>query len=251
MARLSVSRVKWYSFGPMSRARQVGSVLVMAGFLAFTTATSRPKKDAADSGADAAAPSPSSSPSSANASPADVDPSAISVTLGCGGRPGNAGCTLLREFDGAESWVDLPVVETVWFGESHAIGGLADGKSELFYVQVNGGSLGFTGTARTLLPDNAREAQDAFKLLAATRAGTALPASNALKFMKTPADGKRTIVRTRGKSHAFAETPTQVFIRAKGERLLIVEHTGNFLAHENGKGPGSALAWVSELFRLR
>ena len=173
------------------------------------------------------------------------------MTLGCAGRPGNAGCTLLREFDTADAWVDLPVVETVWFGESHAIGGLADGKSELFFVQVNGGPLGFTGTARTLLPDNAREAQDAFKLLAATRAGTTLPNSEALKFMKTPVDGKRTIVKTRGKSQAFAETPTQVFIRAKGDRLLIVEHTGNFLAHQNGKGPGSALAWVSELFRLR
>jgi len=235
----------------MSRARQVGSVLVMAGFLAFTTATSRPKKDAgSDSGADAAT-TPAPSATSANAPPADVDPVAISITLGCAGRPGNAGCTLLREFDAADAWVDLPVVETVWFGESHAIGGLADGKSELFFVQVNGGPLGFTGTARTLLPDNAREAQDAFKLLAATRAGTALPNSDALKFMKTPVDGKRTIVRTRGKSQAFAETPTQVFIRAKGDRLLIVEHTGNFLAHENGKGPGSALAWVSELFRLR
>ena len=244
-----MNRVKWYSLPSMSRARQVGSVLVMAGFLAFTAA-SRPKKDAGnDAAADAAAPPPSST--SANAPPADVEPSAISVTLGCGGRPGNAGCALLRDFDSADSWVDLPVVETVWFGESHAIGGLADGKSELFYLQVNGGPLGFTGTARTLLPDNAREAQDAFKLLAASRAGTALPNSDALKFMKTPADGKRTIVRTRGKSQAFAETPTQVFIRAKGERLLIVEHTGNFLAHENGKGPGSALAWVSELFRLR
>lgn len=245
-----MNRAKWYSSGAMSRARQVGSLLVMAGFLAFTTATSRPKKDAGgEGGADATAPAVSAT--STNGPPADVDPVAISATLGCTGRPGNAGCALLREFDGADIWADLPVVETVWFGESHAIGGLADGKSELFFVQVNGGPLGFTGTARTLLPDNAREAQDAFKLLAATRAGTTLPNSDALKFMKTPVDGKRTIVRTRGKSQAFAETPTQIFIRAKGDRLLIVEHTGNFLAHENGKGPGSALAWVSELFRLR
>jgi hypothetical protein len=246
-----VNRVKWYSSRAMSRARQVGSVLVMAGFLAFTTATSRPKKDGAiDGSADAAAPPPSSS-TAANAPPADVDPSAISVTLGCSGRPGNAGCALLRDFDTADAWENLPVVETVWFGESHAIGGLADGKSELFYVQVNGGQLGFTGTAHTLLPDNAREAQDAFKLLAATRAGTTLPNSEALTFMKTPGDGKRTIVRTRGKSQAFAETPTQVFIRTKGDKLLILEHTGNFIAHETGKGPGSARAWVSELFRLR
>jgi hypothetical protein len=235
----------------MSRTRQVGSVLVMAGFLAFTTATSKPRKDGGDDGGADAATTPTATASAANAPPADVEPAAIAVTLGCSGRPGNAGCTLLRDFDAADAWLDLPVVETVWFGESHAIGGLADGKSELFYVQVSGGPLGITGTARTLLPDNAREAQDAFKLLAATRAGTSLPSSDALRFMKTPADGKRTIVRTRGKSQALAETPTQVFIRAKGDRLLVVEHTGNFLAHENGKGPGSSLAWVSELFRLR
>lgn len=247
-----MKRRKWYSLRAMSRARQVGSVLVMAGFLAFTTATSKPRKDAGgDDGGPGTVTAPTPTASSTNASPADVDPAALAVTLGCTGRPGNVGCTLLRDFDAADAWLDLPVVETVWFGESHAIGGLADGKSELFYVQVNGGPLGITGSARTLLPDNAREAQDAFKLLAATRAGTALPSSDALKFMKTPADGKRTIVRTRGKSQALAETPTQVFIRAKGDRLLVVEHTGNFLAHENGKGPGSALAWVSELFRLR
>jgi len=239
----------------MRRVRQVGSLLVMAGFLAFTTATSRPKKDTkpdADGGVDGPSTTASASPSTpANAAPADIDPTTVALTLGCAGRAGNAGCALLREFDAADALVDLPSVETVWFGESHAIGGLADGKSELFYVQVNSGALGLTGAARTLLPDNAHEAQDAFKVLAAARAGTAAPNSDALKFMKTPVDGKRTIVKTRGKSQAFAETPPQVFIRAKGDRLLVVEHTGNFLAHQSGKGPGSALAWVAELFRLR
>jgi hypothetical protein len=239
----------------MRRAREVGSLLVMAGFLAFTTATSRPKKDTksdADGGLDGpngtSIPAPSAT---ANAAPADIDPATVALTLGCAGRAGNAGCALLREFDTADALVDLPSVETVWFGESHAIGGLADGKSELFYVQVNSGALGLTGAARTLLPDNAHEAQDAFKLLAAARAGTAVPSSDALKFMKTPIDGKRTLVKTRGKSQVFAETPPQIFLRAKGDRLLVIEHTGNFIAHESGKGPGSALAWVAELFRLR
>ena len=235
----------------MRGARQVGSLLVMAGFLAFTTGTSRkdkePKRDA-DSGVDAP---PAASSASVNAAPADIDPTTVSLTLGCAGRAGNAGCALLREFDSADPLVNLPSVETVWFGESHAIGGLADGKSELFYVQVNSGALGLTGASRTLLPDNAHEAQDAFKVLAAARAGTTVQNSEALTFMKTPLDGKRTIVKTRGKSQAFAETPPQVFIRAKGDRLLVVEHTGNFIAHESGKGPGSALAWVAELFRLR
>jgi hypothetical protein len=233
----------------MSRARQVGSLLVMAGFLAFTTATSKPKKDV-DSGAADAAPSPSST-STLNTSPADIDPNAIATTLGCDSKPGNIGCKLLKDFDAADTWVGLPIAETVWFGETNAIGGIADGKKEFFYLQVSGGPLGFTGAAHTLLPDNAREAQDAVKLLTATRLGSTVPSSEALKFMKTPSGGRRTILKTRGKSQSLSETPPQVFIRARGDRLFIVEHTGNFISHEGGKGPGSALAWVAELNLLR
>jgi hypothetical protein len=233
----------------MSRARQVGSLLVMAGFLAFTTATSKPKKDV-DSGAADGAPPPTSS-STQNTSPADIDPIAIATTLGCDSKPGNVGCKLLKDFDAADTWVGLPIAETVWFGETNAIGGIADGKKEFFYLQVSGGPLGFTGAARTLLPDNAREAQDAAKLLTATRLGTTVPNSEALKFMKTPSDGRRTILKTRGKSQSLSETRPQVFIRARGDRVFIVEHTGNFISHESGKGPGSALAWVAELNLLR
>jgi hypothetical protein len=233
----------------MSRARQVGSLLVMAGFLAFTTATSKPKKDV-DSGAADAAPAPTST-ATQNTSPADVDPIAIATTLGCESKPGNVGCKLLKEFDSADTWVGLPIAETVWFGETNAIGGIADGKKEFFYVQVSGGPLGSTGAAHTLLPDNAREAQDAVKLLTATRLGNTVPNSEAWKFMKTPSGGRRTILKTRGKSQTFAETPPAVFIRARGDRLVIVEHTGNFIAHESGKGPGSARAWVAELHLLR
>jgi hypothetical protein len=240
----------------MSRARQVGSLLLMAGFLALTTATSKPKRSTPDADADGASAAPAPTGASAapkTTSPADLEPLAVLVSLGCRAKPGNVGCRLLEEFDGAETWIDLPITETVWFGETNAIGGIADGKKELFFLQVGGTSAGFTGSARTLLPDNAREAQDAFKLLAATKAGGSVPSSEAARFMRTatPPAGKRAIVKTRGRSQAFAQTPTQVYIRAKGDRLLLVEHTGNFLSHEAGKGPGSALAWVAELHRLK
>lgn len=242
----------------MSLARNAGSLFVMAGFLALTTATSKPKKSNPGGDVDAApvtpVPTAPTAPIAPKAtSPADLEPLAVLVSLNCGAKPGNLGCRLLEEFQNADTWVDLPITETVWFGESHAIGGIADGKKELFFLQVGGSSAGFSGAARTLLPDNAREAQDAFKLLAATRAGAALPNSEAAKFMRTatPPAGKRPIVKTRGKSQAFLQTPTQVYIRAKGDRLLLVEHTGNFLSHESAKGPGSALAWVAELHRLR
>lgn len=237
-----------YSVVAMSRARQVGSMLVMAGFLAFATATSKPKKDPAGGDAAAAAPPPPTS-----TSPDDIEPLRIFVTLGCAAKPANAGCALLKEFETAATWVALPISDEVWFGEAHAIGGIADGKKELFFFQVGVTPAGVVGSARTLLPDNAREAQDAAKLLAATRAGLAVPSSQAATFMKTssPPAGRRNIVKSRGTSQAFAQTPTQIFIRAKGDRLLLVEHTGNFLGHDTPKGPGSALAWVSELFLVR
>jgi hypothetical protein len=230
--------------------RHVVSLLAMGGFLALATATSKPRKDTADAG-DAAPPSPP--PSAQTAGPNDLEPLRVFATLGCDAKPANLGCSLLKEFEGGSSWVALPFPEEVWFGESTAIGGIADGKKELFFLQVSGSPAGFVGSARTLLPDNAREARDAAALLAATRLGNALPNSQAAAFMKTsaPVGGRRTLVKTSGKSQAFAQTPTQVFIRAKGERLLVVEHNGNFLSHDSPKGPGSALAWVAELFRVR
>jgi hypothetical protein len=236
----------------MSRARQVGSLLVMAGFLALTTATSKPKKDtdATPSATPPVAPVPTPS-ASASAGPADVDPNAIATTLGCEGRPGNVGCKLLKDFETADAWSGSPVPETVWFGESNAIGGIADGKKEFFYLQASGGPLGFTADVHTLMPDNAREAQDAVKLLTALRLGSTVPGSKALEYMKIPASGRRTIVKTNGKSQVLATTPPQVFIRQRGDRLYVVEHNGNFIAHETGKGPGSALAWVAELIMLR
>jgi hypothetical protein len=232
------------------RTRQVGSLIVMAGFLAFTTATSKPKKG---SGTEQDAAASSATAPLQPAAPLDIDPAAISAKLGCDSKPANVGCGLLREFDLASAFVDLPLANAVWFGESHAIGGLADGKKELFFFQASGSSAGFVGSARTLVPENTKEAQDAAKLLFATKSGAGLPGSAAAEFMRNsvPFGGRKPIVRTRGKSQVLAGTPTQVYIRLRGERLIIVEHTGNFLSHESAKGPGSALAWVSELFPMR
>ena len=221
----------------------------MGGFLLLATATSKPKKDQADAGD--AAPAPVASTQTTG--PNDIEALRIFATLGCDAKPANVGCSLLREFEGGSTWVALPFPEEVWFGESTAIGGLADGKKELFFLQVSGSAAGFVGSSRPLLPDNAGEARDAAALLAAARLGNALPNSQAATFMKTsvPAAGRQTLVRTSGRSQTFAQPRPQVFIRAKGERLLLVEHNGNFLSHDSPKGPGSALAWVAELFRVR
>ena len=116
------------------------------------------------------------------------------------------------------------------------------------------GAGNFTAVGRSLLPDNAKQTADAQKLLAATKAGLALPGSEAAAFMRTtppPIGGRRAILRSTGRSQALQQFPTQTFIRKKGNRLLIVERTGSPLGHDSLKGPGTALTWVAELFPLK
>jgi hypothetical protein len=237
----------------MSRARQVGSLLVIIGFSAFTMATSKPKKETSSSSSgESFTPAPPTPTTTSPISPVDIDALVVHTTLGCNGRAGNPGCKLLKEFDTADVWVDLPV-DQLYFGETFAIGGVADGKKELFFFLAASGAGRFVGSARTLFTDNAKEAADAQKLLTASKAGTAVANSEAAKFMHTaaPAGGSRTIVKTRGRSQALLQFPTQVYIRAKGDHILVVEFTGAPLGHDSTRGPGPALGWVSELFRVR
>ncbi|HSO32823.1 MAG TPA: hypothetical protein VLT33_09905 [Labilithrix sp.] len=221
----------------------------MIGFVAFTTATSKPKKNDAGS---RPAPDPPSTPTSPlSTTPADLDVNALNLTLACAAKPTNPGCRLLKEFDFGETWVDLPALDTLWYGEINGIGGVADAKKELYFLQAGAGSGGFFGAARTLTADNAKELADAQKLLAAVKVNSTVPNSEALKFMRgaTPSNVRKGIAKTRGRSQTFLQSSVPTYIRAKGDRLLIVEFSGSLLGHE--KGPGSALAWVGELFRVR
>ena len=239
----------------MSRARSVGSFLVMLGFVAFTTATSKPKKnDAGTTTTNTPTFDPPSTPTPPiNAIPVDVDLATLNIVLSCNAKPTNPGCRLIKEFDAADVWFDLPVVDTLWYGEINGVSGAAEGKKELFFVQAGSGSGGFFGAARTLTADNPKELGEAQKLLTAVKLGTTLPNNDALRFMRgaTPLNVRRGIARTRGRSQTFLQNPIPVYIRAKGDRLLIIEFSGSFIGHGGGKGPGSALAWVGELFRVR
>jgi hypothetical protein len=224
----------------------------MIGFVAFTTATSKPKKN--DAGTTTTTPDPLSTPTPPlNTTPADVDLTTLNIVLSCNAKPTNPGCKLLKEFEVADVWFDLPVVDTLWYGEVNGISGAAEGKKELFFVQAGSGSGGFFGAARTLTADNPKELADAQKLLAAVKVNSTVPGSDALRFMRTatPLNVRRGIAKTRGRSQTFLQNPVPVYLRAKGDRLLIVEFSGSFIGHETAKGPGSALAWVGELFRVR
>ena len=85
------------------------------------------------------------------------------------------------------------------------------------------------------------------------KVNSTVPNSEALKFMRgvTPSNVRKGIAKTRGRSQTFLQSSVPIYIRAKGDRLLIVEFSGSLLGHESAKGPGSALAWVGELFRFR
>jgi hypothetical protein len=235
----------------MGYARQLGSLVVMAGFLVLTTATKQKRSEPAPDAAAASGSSAITAPA-ADAAPNDVDPRAVASTLGCASKVANAGCSLLDDFATASTWTQFPLSDDVWFGETNGIGGIADGKKELLYLQVTRRAGGFSASAHTLIAEDPKSAQDAAKLLAATRLGNPLPTSAAGTFMRSSSGGAMLpLLRTRGASQTLVQTPPQVFIRAKGDRVLIVEYTGNFLAHESAKGPGSALAWVGEVYRLR
>jgi hypothetical protein len=222
----------------MSRTRPLLSLAVIALFLGFTTASSKPKKeDATTSDAPAVA---------------DLDLAALTKTLGCDKKPTHAGCKLLAEFGGASAALDLSGADSVWYGETVGIGGAADGKTDFYFLQVGtqGGLL--KGSARSLLPENPKETDDATRLLAATKGGSSLPSSDAAKFIRTatPPRGKETISKTHGTSSKLSASSH--YVRRSGDRLLIVEYDGTPIDHgtANIHRP-SGDAWVAELWKLR
>jgi hypothetical protein len=226
------------------RARHIASLFVMLGFTLMLAATSKAKKP------DDAPPAPSAKNAPAvhgSGVPADVDIVLVTSATGCDKKPAHAGCKLLKEFDGAEPYVDMPKTKVVWYGESIGLGGAGDAKVEPFFVQVAPTATGFGAAARTLIPENAKEKKDATDLLAAAKTGRSMPASDAAKFMRDapPPHGMMNIVLTKGRSHALVETPTKVFLRRSGNRLLVLEHSGSPLGHD-GTGAAPATAWIAE-----
>jgi hypothetical protein len=95
-----------------------------------------------------------------------------------------------------------------------------------------------------------KEKDDSTKLLAATKIGGTIPNSEAAKFMRTapPPGGMHALVKTLGKSHTLRDT--SVFLRKRGDRVLMVEYSGTPLGH-GGSNPTSADGWAGEVWRLR
>jgi hypothetical protein len=182
----------------------------------------------------------------------DIDVVLVTSATGCATKPSSPGCKLLRDFDTADTYVDLPAGKVIWYGESYGIGGAPEGTKEPFFVNVEKNMTGWGVAARSLIPDNAKEKKDAEDLLAATKVGAARPASEAASFMRTaqPPGGLRNIVKTKGRSHVLVETPSKVYLRRAGNRLLILEYSGSPIGHDRAGGV-PAIAWIAETWILK
>jgi hypothetical protein len=200
-----------------------------------------------------------------HASAVDLDLPAATRAL-CTGRAGEP-CRILSEFATATELKDLPATgQDVWFGFSYAIGGTADKKREMFFLQVQRGYtpspeptldpavIDVSGSARALVPDDPSEEKDAVALLMALRKGDPAPAkSTAAEYLKTDAPKEwRAMVKTTGASIGLlmgAGDP-HVFVRKAGTRVLVVEYDGGKLLGHADKGI-SAKAWCAELWKLK
>jgi hypothetical protein len=231
--------------------RKVASCAVMVGFMAMNAGTSKPRPAGLDGAATAAAATSATTTATATAAttPPDVDVGAMRTTLACGAKATLAGCKLLDDFDGADEWRDVPTADTVFYGETNGIGGAGDGQKEFFFLQVEAVPGSIQGAARTLIPETPKEKDDCTKLLAATRAGNALAGSPAVTFMRGRPPGKHTVVKSAGKSQTLSGT--HVFMRRKGDRVLIVEYLNGVALGHGGKTNVQANGWVAELFLLR
>lgn len=219
----------------MDRARQRLSIAVIGLFTLMLAATSKQPKADGDEGT-------SATPSKNGT---DIDFDAVRKAARCAGKT-TPGCTLLDEFAGAMPY-DPPAEEVVWYGESFGLGGATEAR-EPFFVQISEAG----GGARSLVPENAKERADATSLLAATKAGNAVPNSEAAKFMRNAAvpGGKKPLVKTGGRSLSFQEFPQKVYMRKSGTKLLVLEYTGATLGHDRAGGV-SAIAWIAETWLLR
>ena len=230
----------WISFG------------VIVAFSLMLAATSRRRDDGASMDAK---PTPAKSSSSGEPETMvlpDVDVMLVTTKTGCDTNPATAGCKLLRDFDQADAYADLPATKIVWFGESYGLGGAGEGAKEPFFVNVENRAAAHAGAARTLIPENPKEKKDAESLLVATKAGRALPNSEAAKFMidSKPPGGLLTLVRTKGRSYVLKETPPKVYLRRLGDRVLILEYSGSPIGHDRAGGV-EAMAWIAETWAVK
>ena len=230
------------------RLRAFASFGVIAGFTLMLAATSKPKGESSGSTSSGAT---GTSGGTSITNPADIDLVLVTSVTGCDKKTTSVGCKLLKDFDQADTYVDMPASKVVWYGESYALV-TTDGTKEPFFANIEKTATGFGGAARSLIPENPKEKKDADDLLAASKSARAVPTSEAAKFMRSvaPPGGLRNIVKTKGRSHAFVEAPTKVYLRRIGDRLLILEYSGSPLGHDSAGGV-VATAWISQTWILK
>lgn len=188
---------------------------------------------------------------SAKKGPADLD---VEETLGsvkCKKNDERKGCECLRDFESAKAFEGVPDDgQTTWVGRTYAVGGSGDGKKQYFFAQFKPGK----GNVRVLFPENDDEEADAKALVKAVSSGEKAPKnSEAAKFVKTatPEHGYSDIAQTKGTSLKLDADEGIAYLRADGDRLLVVEASDGELAMTFKDQKLSAKVFCSELWKLR
>ncbi|MGZ5969711.1 MAG: hypothetical protein ACXWP4_18690 [Polyangiales bacterium] len=203
--------------------------------------------------------------------PKDVDVDAVLSDVKCKSDDDRKGCSCLREFDSAKAFDDLPDDGgSTWVGRTYALGGSGDGTKQYFFLQLKSGKadddtiesaklkadavLDVKASARALFPENDDEEADAKSLVKAASGGAKAPKdSEAAKFVRTskPENGYHPVAKTKGKSKIIAEEHGAAYMRADGDRLLLVEAGEGDINMGDKKKKLTAKAFCTELWKVR
>jgi len=228
------------------RARDALSLAILVGFTFMLAGTSKSK-----SSSTSPTPTPATTPGIITAetmgTQEDIDLAKMGSLARCATQTTHPACRLLKDFEAAGTYSEA-ASKILWFGESIGIGGSADATREPFFVQIETTPTGPAGAARTLIYDNAAERADGNALLAAVKVGRTVPGSKSAAFMRTvpPPGGPKRLLKVRGRSLAFVETPLKTYVRRIGNRLIVLEFDGSLLGHD--RTTLTAQAWIAETF---
>lgn len=234
--------------------RHVASALVLGSFLAFNTATSKPK----GSGGGTATASPP--PATATAPPrgrhgVDVDLGDVRSAAGCSSGSKTDGCDCLSDFAKGAKWSPLPKGKESFAGRTYGLGGPASGRKNFFFLTVKPlpGPTGLGGLGSVLIADTPGEVKDAEGMVSALERGRpAPPTSGAAKFIRgyEPPDYTE-MIPTDGPSFDLTQSGVETYVREMGDRVLIVEYDDGNLVGIGEKVADKAKVWCSELYPLK
>ena len=203
--------------------------------------------------------------------PKDLDVEDRTSSVKCKSDDDRKGCSCLADFDKAKTFDDFPDDgSTLWVGRTYALGGSGDGTKQYFFMQLKAGKaedeaietaklkaeavLDFKGSVHALFPENDDEETDAKAVVkAASSGGKVDKESEAVKFMRglKPDHGYAPFAKTKGVSKLLGDEHGTAYLRADGDRALLVEAGEGEIDMGWKKKKLSAKLFCSELWKVR